>query len=148
MKPVAKLRKAFPDANIQELGPKPNYHGCNLYFPGICVSVYYKKQRYGVGTKWGVYKTLDELISIIEGLINPPKKVAHIEPLVVLYEKEALQPINSLVSVPVIKNHINYGVQQCISHILKKRDFIMSKQPDNKLAAFCLTLADELKSYL
>lgn len=119
---IEELQAAFPDIEIKEL-----QGGANLYFPNKLITVYFRRKKYAVNNVWSKYAYWQDFIPLVNTLVNPPKKVAQIEP-------QSIQTGNR--------------VQEAIDHISRKRDFIIANQPDNKLATFCLTLMDELKAYL
>lgn len=125
--------------------------GVNVYYHKYVITIWWRKQTYcdTKKHKWVRFTSLEAIIQVIETASMPKaKKVPAIAYIEIMDEKDAMQPIEGMISVPVIKNYINYGVQQCIDHINRKRDFIMQSQPDNKLAAFCLSLSQELTQYL
>lgn len=123
MEEIEKLRQAFPYARIVELAT----HGANLYFETFIVSVYWKRKKYGINGKWDRYKSLAELISVVNQRINPTPKPAP-------------QPLNE----PTASNR----VQDVINHINRKIEFGKANGMSNSNVALLIALNQEITQYL
>lgn len=137
---IEELQTAFPDIEIKEL-----QGGANLYFPNKVITVYFRRKKYAVNNVWSKYAYWQDFIPLVNTLVNPPKKVAPIEPQA---PKKSIEELMKELDAQPWQIVDSSGVQKCIDHISRKRDFILANQPDNKLATFCLTLMDELRQYL
>lgn len=153
MEPIERLHHEFPNIEIKDLG-----YGANLYTRIGVITIYWgKKKKYCINGKWESYSDFERVLFDIAASIHIPKKVAPIEPQVFSDEEltDIVKGINRMHHEKAkdeldeyCKHKSQQGIQNCINHISRKRDFIIANQPDNKLATFCLTLISELQQYL
>lgn len=133
MKPITKLKEAYPDLEIVELNEG---EGANIYSNKGVITVWFKKGKVGFNGNWRKLTYMDDVLSHVDKIINPQPKVA-----------QALDNA-SKTSCQTIAEAQDIGTRACINHIQRKIEFIEKNNPNNAVLTILKAVCRELMAYL